>query len=85
MIVEDEYEDPSISNEYEYDNYDGEIVSPSFRISVEDSILDPAQSSFANALKRMAQNHDLEKHFQLREDLKHHLFNEHGRYKKMQR
>lgn len=77
MIIEDEYEMEEIDEQYEYDEIDGTVVSPTARIEVEDLLMDPANSPFATVLERIAAHQNKAMHFRLREDLKHHLFQNH--------
>lgn len=83
MIVEDEYQESEQADEdVEFDEFDGTIVSPNYRIEVEDSMVDPAQSLFAEVLARVREDRDEENHFKLRDDLKHHLYEKHTHYRK---
>lgn len=82
MIIEDEYNDNVIDEDVQFDEYDGTIVSPTARITVEDSIMDPAESVFATVLQRVADHENEQVHFQLRDDLKTHLYNNHPHYSK---
>lgn len=77
MIIEDEYKEPAIFQDLDFDDFDGEIVSSTFRIKVEDGIQDPRASTFAQVLKKVEAIHCSELHFRLRDDLKSHLFEHH--------
>lgn len=53
MIIEDEYENPDIDNDnVEFNNLDGTIVLPAYKIQVDDSITDLRQSVFAEVLQK---------------------------------
>ena len=80
MIAEDERELPT-EEQCEFNNFEGQIVTPEFSITVEDSMVDTALSPFANVLERMKDNHNVEIHARLREDLKVHLFRNFPQYK----
>ena len=58
----------------EFENNNGEIVSSTYTILMEESRIDPTQSAFANVLHRLFDNQNTQTHFQLCEDLKNHLF-----------
>ena len=80
MIVEDERVLPT-EEQCEFDDFEGQIVTPEFSITVEDSMVDAALSPFAKVLERMKDNHNVEIHARLREDLKIHLFQNFPHYK----
>ena len=81
MIVEDENGLPTGEQEMEFDDYNGEIVTPDYSIKVEESKIDASLSPFATVLERMRDNHNTEVHGRLQEDLKHHLFQNFPHYK----
>lgn len=83
MIIEDEYKEPEIFHNMEFDNYDGDIVLPSYTRSVGDFTVNQTESAFANVLSRMKENHNKEVHYQLHDDLKEYLFLLHEQYKKL--
>jgi hypothetical protein len=77
MIVEDERED---TNDNQYDDFDGNIVEPTYDITV-GSRRDPALISFSNMLQRISQVQNPAIHLSLRNDLKQHLYANHRHYK----
>ena len=73
MIVEDERELPT-EEQCEFNDFEGQIVTPEFSITVEDSMVDAALSPFVNMLERMKDNHNVEIHTRLQKDLKVYFF-----------
>jgi hypothetical protein len=85
MIVEDEhdlhYEARSDEMEFEYDDFDGNIVrSIEFEAAVTNRPDVPGP--FASMLTRIGEVNNKQRHRQLRDDLKHHLFANFPLYKK---
>ena len=86
MIVEDEYDlhydsqNNDISH-FEYDDFDGNIVrSVEFPITV--TAPPDTPGPFASILTRLADINNSLRHRQLRDDLKHHLYDNFPIYKK---
>jgi hypothetical protein len=74
MIVEDERCDPEVRDNLEFDNFEGDDVKWSYVISDSDAMTNPEESTFARMLERVGENRNEEVHFNLREDLKMHLY-----------
>ena len=83
MIVEDEhdlhYEARSDEMEFEYDDFDGNIVrSTEFEGTITKT--QPVPGPFASVLARIGEVNNRQQHQQLRDDLKNHLFHNFDKY-----
>lgn len=79
MIVEDECEE-FVGSNFEYDDFEGNIMHGNdmqIRVRNPETLTTP----FATVLKRVAGVNDKEQHRRLRNDLKHHLFENFPHYK----
>ena len=85
MIVEDEYdlnyEIRSDENEFEYDDFDGNIIrSNQYEMTVTN--VPDTPGPLATIITRIGELHDKQHHRQLRDDLRHHLYENFPLYKK---
>lgn len=85
MIVEDEYDlhydSQNNMSHFEYDDFDGNIVrSLEFQITV--TAPPDTPGPFASILTRLCDINNSRQHRQLRDDLKHHLYDNFPTYKK---
>lgn len=83
MIVEED-RDLGTVPDTEFEDFEGNLISANFSIDIHERIDDAEciESAFAQMLARIEDLRDTACYYQLREDLKHHLFENYHRYSK---